>query len=535
MELDLLIHAKTVLTMDPKTPRATRIGIWDGRIVGVDTEVEHLPAREHLDLQSCTVVPGLRDAHCHTTSVGIVRQHLDLTGADSTEAALDLLARRSRGRDQHEPIVGFGWGFGMGTGLAPTHAQLAAASANREVLLVHRSGHRCVVSTPLLQRIEQQLSQVDPQFVMRNSSGEESGVLAEAAMDCAKEALGVGRTDDLVAAIDDATADYLTLGLTGYTEAGIGCPGLDHSPVEIAAYQRARDQRRLHVRATLMVYSEQLHSLQHHPQDGETFGLDLGMRSGFGDPWLRLGAMKLWADGAGSSDGPPELVQDPALLTARIVAAHRAGWQVAVHAMGDRAVDVFLAALEVAGPREEVRGRRHRIEHGGMIRADQVRKIADMGLIVVIQPAFIDDFGDSLTTREPHHVDVIRARSLLISGVVVAASSDAPVANPSPLAGITSLVRRRTGSGSVLGPSERLRAEEALRCYTHRAAYADHLEDALGSITSRKLADLTVLSHDPVTTPADQLDQIEVTATIIDGEVVFSRGPRLSTKDSDRA
>lgn len=519
MELDLLIRSGTVLTLDPRRPTATWIGLWNGRVVGLDDDVSALPARRRLDLGDCTIVPGLRDAHCHTTSVGVVKQHLDLSEATSTATAMDRLAVHSRRQGGVDPVVGFGWAFD--TADRPHHSDLDVAADSRPVLLVHRSGHQCVVSTELLRRLEPRLGALDDRFVGRDGSGAPTGVLSESAMDEAKALLGVGRTKDLVAAIDDATSAYLGLGLTGYTEAGIGCPGLDHSPVEVGVYQRAREEGRLHVRATLMVYSELLRELGAHPDDDSGRGLDLGIRTHLGDPWLRVGAMKLWADGAGSSDGSAELVDDPEVLRSRIISAHRAGWQVAVHAMGDAAVDLVLESLEQAGPVAEVRRRRHRIEHAAVVRPDQIPRMAALGVVAVVQPVFLSSFGDLLCPAggSVDPADVIRTRSLLESGVVVAASSDAPVADASPLAGLAALTSRRTPTGRLLGAGERLTAYEGLRCYTTHAAYADHLETQCGTVAPRMLADLTVLSDDPRSADPDTLS---VVATMVDGRVAAS-------------
>ena len=152
-------------------------------------------------------------------------------------------------------------------------------------------------------------------------------------MDLVKDHVGPSSVERLAQAIDRATAHYLTEGITGFTDAGIGSPGIDHTPVELAAYQLARDTGRLHTRAQVMAYSELFHPLVAHSDDRISTGLDLGVRSGFGDEMLSLGAMKVWVDGSGlgrtaATTGPDGQVHgdfdnDPHLLTQSIVDAHR--------------------------------------------------------------------------------------------------------------------------------------------------------------------------------------------------------------------
>jgi len=368
-------------------------------------------------------------------------------------------------------------------------------------------------------------------YLHRDERGEPTGLLEEAAMELVKEVVGPGSVAAMVAAIDTATHQYLREGITSTTEAGIGCPGIDHSPLEIAAWQQAARGGRLHTRARLMVYSELLHDLPHHPDDQGGFGLDLGLHTGLGDSSVKVSAMKVWLDGAGSAgraasseDDNPDahLIDDPRRLHRIIVDAHRAGWQVAAHAMGDYAVDLFLGALDDAGPVKEVRRRRHRIEHGGLIRPDQVDRLSRLGIVVAIQPAFIREFGDALA----HHFGAdrldwsMRQRSLLDAGIVVAASSDRPVAPGAPLLGVQAMVERRTASGTIYGARERVTVEEALRAYTRHAAYAAGVEDEVGTVAARQLADLVVLEYDPLSTPVTELAEIGVLATLVGGRVL---------------
>lgn len=530
-ELDLLLHGATVHTMDPERPRAERVGVWNGWVVGVDEQVTGLTAARTVDLRGNTLLPGFHDAHVHTTSYGVLDAQLDLSGVSSTDDVLSLVAQHADGLAPGAWVVGSGYVDRADPARHPTRDELDCAGGGRPVWLTHRSGHMCAVSSAVLAALPEPLPEDAARYVQRGADGEPTGLLEEAAMELVKAVVGPGSVDQMVDAIDVATSQCVREGTTSITEAGIGCPGVDHSPLEIAAWQHAARAGRAHTRANLMVHDGVFHDLAHHPADRARFGLDLGVHTGFGDDRVRVSAMKIWLDGAGSSGGAATdeddsgLVEEPGLLHRHVVEAHRAGWQVAAHAMGDRAVDLFLDALESAGPVAEVRARRHRVEHGGLVRPDQLPRLRHLGVVVVIQPAFISEFGDALA----HHFGAdrldwsIRHASLLAAGVVVAASSDRPVAPGAPLVGVQAAVERSTASGAAYGADDRVAVEEALAAWTRHAAYAARVEDRVGTITACRLADLVVLGADPLAVATDELAGIEVLATIVGGQVVHAQ------------
>jgi predicted amidohydrolase YtcJ len=537
--LDLVLRNAVVHTMDSDRPRATSVGVWNGRIVGLDEELVDSRAARVVDLAGATLLPGFHDAHCHTTSYGISATQLELSACATTEEVLDSVAEYARGLPDDAWVIAVGYLDRAQPGRHPTSAELDRAASGRPVWLTHRSGHMCSVSSTVLRLLPHPLPASVVGYVHRDDRGEPTGLLEEAAMELVKEIVGPGSVDDMVTAIDVATRQYVSEGITSITEAGIGCPGVDHSPLEIAAWQIAARRGRLRTRAHLMVYSELFHDLPGNPADPGKFGLDLGMHTGLGSSTVRMSAMKVWLDGAGSAgraaatardgageDPDAQLVDHPDRLTRMIVDAHRSGWQVAAHAMGDRAVDLLLDALELAGPEDEVRSRRHRIEHGGLIRPEQIDRIRRLGVVVVIQPVFVREFGDALA----HHFGAdrvdwsIRQQSLLDAGVVVAASSDRPVAPGAPLLGVQAMVERLTATGAAYGARERVRVEEALHAYTSHAAYAAGVEHEVGTIRSRQRADLVVLDADPTSVDTAAIGEIRILATLVGGEPVHDPG-----------
>jgi hypothetical protein len=335
----------------------------------------------------------------------------------------------------------------------------------------------------------------------------------------------------LVDAIERAGDHYLTEGITSVVEAGIGGGWIGRSPLELGAYLTARDESRLPVRVELMPVSDSLHALHGHVDDGPQHGLDLAVRTGLGDDWLSIGPMKVFTDGSlightaamteDFADTPGNrgyLQGDRDAILATIVAAHRSGWRVAAHAIGDAAIDLALDAYEQAqriDPRPDVR---HRIEHYGVSRPDQVIRTARLGVVPVPQGRFVGEIGDGmLRALGERAAFAYRLRSLLDAGLVVPGSSDRPVVDGRPLRGIHDMVNRRTDSGAEFAPAEALTPLEAVRAYTWGSAYASKSEHRRGSMRPGHLADLAVLSDDPTAVDPRRIAAIDVVATVVGG------------------
>jgi hypothetical protein len=328
----------------------------------------------------------------------------------------------------------------------------------------------------------------------------------------------------------------LSEGITSVTEPGI-CAGLaGNSPADLAAYLTARERGVLRVRATLMPAVDALHEIGDVEPGHPWFGVDLGVRTGLGDEWVRVGAVKVFSDGsligrtaamrepyADRPDTSGFLQHEAEWLHERIVAAHAHGWQVATHAIGDAALDVVLDAYEDAQRRFPRPDPRHRVEHAGVVGDDQVARLAALGVVPVPQGHFVGEIGDGmLQALGPERARLCyRQRSWLDAGVVLPGSSDCPVVQGAPLLGIHDLVNRRTGSGQPFTPAEALTVEEALRAYTYGSAYADHQEHDKGRLARGLLADLVVLGDDPARVDPAGIGSIEVVATVVGGVPVF--------------
>jgi predicted amidohydrolase YtcJ len=535
----LVLVNGNVLTMDPSRPRASAVAVAGGRITALD---EVLPGSEHVvDLHGTTVLPGFHDAHNHMIGFGMSLAEVELSTppVGRLDELYAAIARRAETTAPGEWVIGAGYDQNK-LGGHPHRDALDRAAPGRRVWLRHTSGHMCVVNTPVLAAlgIDAAATEIPGGRVAVDSGGRPTGLLEERAQLLVGSLVYPYPLAELTGAIARAAEVYLKEGVTSCTEAGIGGGWVAHSPAELAAYAAAREQGRLGVRVELMAAREVLHSLGAHPDDNLVAGLDLGITTGFGDDWLRLGAVKVFADGSlvgrtaavhdpyQGSDGVGYLQADPAELTGAIIAAHRSGWQVATHAIGDLAIDLALDAYARALAEYPRRDPRHRIEHFAVVQPRQVARAAALGVIAVPQGRFATELGDGMLAAvgPDRHGWLYRQRSLLDAGMVLPGSSDRPVVAGAPLLGIADMVNRRTASGAPFNPGEAVSAAAAVRAWTWGSAYASRQEHVKGSIAPGLLADLVVLSEDPTAVSPDRIAGLEVLATIVGGQCRYDAG-----------
>ncbi|MFJ9083216.1 amidohydrolase [Streptomyces sp. NPDC102384] len=540
MQLDLLVRNAHIRTLDPERPTARALGVLNGVVVGLDEDVAGLPARRTLDAGGATVVPGFNDAHCHTAWFGLNLTQLDVSTARSVEDVYAAVAAHAEGLAPDAWVLGAGLDHNNCGGHWPHRDTLDRAAGGRPVWIKHTSGHACVVNTPVLHAagaLEDGFRDPDGGVVSRDEHGRPDGLLEETAQSLAQRQVLPYPVETVADAVDAATRHYLTEGVTSFTEAGIGGGWIGQTPVELAAYQLARETGRLHTRAQLMAASDVLHPLTAHTDDDITLGLDLGMRTGFGDDTLSLGPVKIFLDGSllgrtaavtepfcgcpHNEDRPTGYFQgDAGSMTDLVVAAHRSGWTVAAHAIGDRAVDLALDAFVRAHKERPRPGVRHRIEHAGVVRPEQLARFAELGVVPVPQHNFLHTFGDAMAAAlGPERTAwSYRMRSFTDLGLPVPGSSDRPVAPGAPLPAIQSMVVRLTETKVPYGPDEGVPVLAALRAWTEGSALATGFSGRKGRLAPGYLADLTVLDGDPVRTDAERIGAIGVLATVVGGD-----------------
>lgn len=522
---DLLLTNAEFVTLDRP---ASAIAIIGDRIVAT----EEVPAGEVVDLGGATVTPGFHDAHNHMAWFGLTLGEVDCR-VDSLDELYAAIGTAATGAPADAWVVGYGYDQNK-CGDHPNRDGLDRVAGGRRVWVKHTSGHMCVVNSPVLQDlgIDQRPVEVDGGLVVADVDGRPTGLLQEQAQALINPLVLPYPVDTLVDAIDCAGQVYLREGITSATEAGIGGGWIGRTPVELEAYQRARDAGRLRTRVELMVVLDVLHAVTELG-----LGLDLGLRTGFGDDWLRIGPVKIFSDGSlightaamchdfADTPGSRGYLQASAeALTDSILAAHRGGWRVATHAIGDAAIDLVLDAYEQAqrqSPRPDVR---HRIEHFAVARPDQVGRARALGVIPVPQGRFANEIGDGmLRAVGPQRAAwVYRQRSLLDAGLVLPGSSDRPVVTGTPLLGMHDLVNQTTSSGAPFSPGEAITGLEALRAWTYGSAYASKQEHVKGTLSVGKLADLVVLSDNPARVAPDRIRDIGVLRTMVGGTFRWS-------------
>ena len=545
MRLDLLVRAGTILTMDEARPTASSMGIIGGRIVGFDEELEGCTADATEDFGTACITPGFIDAHCHTTWWGLGLSSLDLSGAlglDELYALLESEMIRLESRPDAW-LNGTGFNHKHHDGLFPDIARLDAITGDRPLYLRHVSGHASLTNTATLRLA----GALDPGFkdpvggaVVRDAQGSPTGLVEEAAQGIIQKMVLPYSVEQLVDAVDAATTRYAAEGITSFTEAGIGGGWIGHSPIEVTAYQQALAAGKLRARAQLMPALDALSPQQSHPADahgtGTGRGLDLGLVAGFGNEQLSLGPVKVFMDGSllgataavtedycGHEHNTGYLLDDPQTYRERVAAAYRAGWPIALHAIGDAAIDL---AIEIISGLQEKHGPNalpNRIEHFGIARPDQVEAVARHGIAVTPQASFIGPLGDQFAKLVGPEREgwLYRGQSLLDAGVLAAGSSDLPVADNNVRRAMASAVDRITDNGKVLGgASECISPLEALRLYTVNAAKATGLLADRGSLERGKLADFVVLSDSPL--EATDIAALQVQGTFVGGKQSYA-------------
>lgn len=526
-------------TGDPARPSAESVDVLHGKIVAVD-DTDGLTAKQTHDLGGRRVVPGFHDAHHHHAFTGMrlsmvnlrpgVVHTLDEVYARLEEAAATLPADawvKASGYDQNH------------LGAHPTAEVLDRILGGRPCLIEHVSGHMLVANSAALQRAGiaglDSVPDMPGGRVVRDESGRATGLLQETAMYPVRDAAAGIDEEGAQRILALASEQSVRYGLTSLTEPGVILTGsMGASSIDLHHYLTAVAADTVHPRLTVMPLHTQLHAIE--GVEGWT-SLDWGMRTGLGDDRLRIGPVKIVSDGSligrsaavhqcycGEPDNTGVLQLTPDELWGTIQSLHASGWTIATHAIGDRAIDHVLDAIEQAQSTNP-RAVRHRIEHFAIARDDQVRRCADLGVIPVPQGVFISDFGDGILEAigADRSDGTYRMRSLLDAGMVVPGSSDSPVSDANPLVSIHDLVNRRTSAGQNFAPAERVSVEEALRAYTYGSAYAISREDALGTIAPGMLADFVALSDDILTVAPETIRDLAVTHTVIGGDLVYAR------------
>jgi predicted amidohydrolase YtcJ len=531
MPADLLLVNGRVRTMDPANPHVSAVAIRMGRVVyaGDDAgaKAAAAPGSPVIDLAGRTATPGLNDAHAHPMSVGFALLDLDLSPERNAGIAdLQALVREAvAGRPPGSWIVGRGYDDArLAEGRHPARADLDAVAPDHPVVLIRMCHHIGAANSAALRLagITRDAPDPDDGIFDRDEHGELTGVLREGALALVRKAIPEPDEDAMMAALQAGGQEFLRQGVTSTVEAGI------RDPRELRAYQRLREHGKLPVRTYLMMMlDETLDDL-----------VSLGIRTGFGDAWVRIGPAKLFSDGSiggrtarmhapyeGQPDNHGLWMMPPEDLKAKVRRAHDAGFQVGIHAIGDAAIDLVLDAYEeaqLANPRPDPR---HRIEHCSIVDDRILGRIRDLGVVPIPGTSFLRYFRDAYVNNlgEWRIGQAYGMRSFARFGIIAAASSDAPVVPVDTLAGVQTMVTRRDILGRPCNPEEAVPLEDALRAYTVNGAYASSEEEIKGTLRPGLLGDVTVFETDLFAVDPVDLAAVRVDCTIVEGEVVYER------------
>jgi hypothetical protein len=519
VEPELVLHNGLITTVDPRQPRAQAVAIAGGRLMAVGSDAEILgmagARTRKVDLGRRRVTPGFNDAHAHPADSGV--NHLTMVAADKTD--IEEIKRDVRAWAAKVPRGQWVLGFLYDDGKGPrplNRDDLDQAVPDRPVMIRHRGGHTVFVNSKALQLAGVTESTPDPKGgYFERKNGRMTGRIGDLASAKFEELAAYSPTrEDWRKGSALISRMFAAKGVTSCCDASGG-------PDSLRGYQDARDAGELGVRIYCHIYSGQLDKV-----------MESGVHTGFGDEQLRLGAVKLFADGSISErtawlkqpylDMPGNFtglqVQTAEELYGYASKAHAAGWQIGVHGNGDRALEGVLDLFERLQRENPRRDPRFRIEHCTMVTPQIVRRIKAVGAIpvtfggyVYFHSGVLHYYGEERLKR------MFAMRSFLDAGVPATSSSDYTASPSNPMMWLQSQVTRRGMDGKVWGGNQRITLDEAIRCATLNGAHASREETIKGSLEAGKLADLVVWGQDFTKADPTQLIEVPVERTMVGG------------------
>jgi predicted amidohydrolase YtcJ len=525
---ELAVINGRIYTVDDAQPRAEAFAVSNGRFVAVGStdDVRNLidPGTQVIDAEGMTVVPGFIDAHSHPAWGGIeelINVNVDLRTIAEIQNAL---RRRAAQTPPGEWVIGFKYDdTKLRDGRPLSRRDLDEAVPNHPVMVGHRGGHTAIYNSKAFELAGVTAQTPDPAGgAFGRQDGELTGFVAEHANDVFEKLIPSGSTREQRQAGIKLISELMTAaGITSVHDAGVS---QDHA----IAYEDAYRAGEMRFRAYMLPLGK-----------APIFaGLkQAGIRTGFGDEWLRVGAVKFAADGSASErtmrmstpfEGRPN---DYGILTMSqeeihevVEDAHRRGYQVGIHANGDVAIDMVLNAYERVQQHWPRPDPRHRIEHCSLVNDELLRRIKAVGAIPTPFYTYAYYHGDKWANYGQAKMRWMFAhKSFLDHGIRVAGASDYIPGPFEPLMALQSMVTRKDYRGEVWGPNQQVSVGQALRIATLNGAHASFEEDVKGSITAGKLADFVVLAEDPHETEPDRIKDVQVVRTVVGGKTMHPK------------
>jgi predicted amidohydrolase YtcJ len=528
----VLVHGR-IHTLDPAHPDATALAVIGDRVaqVGTDADIGAMvgPGTRNIDLKGASVIPGLIDAHLHLAGIGRSMEELDLNGAASPDEAIRRVAEAAARSAPGAWILGRGWDQNLWPGAEfPTASMLDPVAGDHPVSLQRVDGHAIWANAKALEAAHITRGTPDPRggkILRDRSTGDPTGVLLDDAILLIKSKIPSPGAATKKRWIQQAGQRLLAWGITSVQDAGV-------DPEDIDLYKMMVEEGSLPVRVYAMLGDSNKKLPDYFVQERIV---------GYGDRRFTFRALKVGVDGALGSRGAALLepysddpknygitTMSPEQLEAITREALAKGYQVCVHAIGDRANRMALDRFESALAAVPARDARLRIEHAQIVAPSDIPRFGKLGIIASMQPIHATSDMPWVPARlGPDRLAGAYAwKSLLDSSAHLAFGSDAPIDSFNPFKGLFAAVCRQDENLAPEGgwlPEQRLTRDEALRAYTSGAAYAAFEENEKGTLSPGKLADLVVLDRDYFDVPEAEIGKINPEMTLLGGKVVYTR------------
>ena len=526
---DLVVINGNVRTMDKTRPVAEAFAVLNGRIISVGTtaEIKKLVGKKTrvIDAGGKLVMPGFNDAHVHFMDGGMGLASVDLRYAKSPEEFTRLIGDFAKKLPKGRWILNGNWDHENWTPAnLPTKEMIDAVTPDNPVFINRLDGHMGLANSLALKlaNVTKETKEVDGGVIVRYADGQPTGILKDAAMGYVNRVIPDPTFDQKMEYMQAATDYAASLGVTSVHDMSAG--------TDVNVYQEMIRRGTLKTR----VYAVS-------PLAGWKRWQNAGVSRAFGSPMLRVGGLKGFADGSlGSTtawfyepylDDPKTcgLASDEMpMVYDNVSGADKAGLQVMIHAIGDRANDEILKTYERVTAENGKRDRRFRIEHAQHLNDGLIKRFASGGVIASMEPYHaIDDGRWAWKRLDQKRLEGTYAfRSLTEAGAVIAFGTDWFVAPLNPMWSVYAAVTRRTLDGkNPLGwiPKQKLTVEETVRAYTHGSAYAEFQENEKGTLAPGMLADFIIVSDDIFAISPEKIWDVTVLTTVVDGRVVFER------------
>ncbi len=530
----ILINGK-IITVDPDDTIVEAVAIIDNKItaLGSTAEIKKLtgPETKVIDLKGKTAMPGIIDSHTHPSLIAARNLEVNCRAPPIKNIAEILTAIKTKAKElgPGEWVKGANYNESkLAENRQITRWELDEAAPNNPVFITSDTGHQALANSLAFKAAGVTDDTPDPDGgeMERNEKGELTGLLYENATEVVGRVIPEYGVEALRESYKDVVTQFTRWGVTSTHNASGHRNG-------IRAYKQLLDQGMKQVRMRLMV------SITREKSGDVLDALQLaGIESGFGDDWFGVMSMKIMGDGSGAGGtcgvyepqnrGPKGLglwLTEPEEIKRLVIQAHNAGLRVSIHSIGDRGVDAALDAIEAAQKQNPVPDMRHRIEHNSLCTPKQLKRIKELGVTPSSSIGYMYGLGDQYAENfgpersrwlHPH-------KTMKEMGIIAGGNSDCPVTYYSPFVQLYEAVTHLSSNGQVVAPEERISPMEAIRVYTWNGAYLGKDEDKLGSLEVGKLADIIVLDKDILTIPHEDIKNIQVLKTIVDGKIVYEK------------